>query len=309
MPLRATLLYLSRHKKLRTWAEHSPIAKRVSSRFIAGKTLDDALAVCRRMRGEGISATLDYLGENTRSLDEAAACRDMCVRALRALSDAGLEPNVSIKLTQFGLDLSPEACEANVTELIRTAESLGGFVRVDMEGSAYTDRTLDLVRRVHSQHPACGTVLQAYLLRTPHDLAKLIDEGIRIRLCKGAYLEPPEIAFAEKADVDSHYIGMAHHLTGATLTHPGYYPAIATHDERIIDRIERFVMNNGIGRDKFEFQMLYGIRRDLQKRLIEDGYRMRVYIPFGEAWFPYFMRRLAERPANLLFLLNNLFWH
>src|SRR6185437_851100 len=148
-----------------------------------------------------------------------------------------------------------------------------------MEGSAYTDRTLALVRSVHRQHPACGTVLQAYLHRTPYDVAKLIDEGIRVRLCKGAYLEPPEIAFAEKADVDSHYIGLAHHLTGATETHPGYYPAIATHDERIIDRIERFVMNNGIGRDKFEFQMLYGIRRDLQKRLVEDGYRMRVYIP------------------------------
>jgi proline dehydrogenase len=311
MPLRATLLYLSRHRGLRAWAEHSGLARRLSSRFIAGKTLDDALAVCRRIRAEGIAATLDYLGENVKSLDEAAACRDMCIRALHVLHAAGLEPNVSLKLTQFGIDFSPEACEANVSALVQAAATMGGFVRVDMEGSAYTDRTLDLVRRVHRQHGACGTVIQAYLHRSPHDLAGLIQDGIRIRLCKGAYLEPPEIAFPEKADVDRHYIGLAHHLLGvaqgsATRTHPGYYPAIATHDERIIDRIERFVMNNGIARDSFEFQMLYGIRRDLQKRLVADGYRVRLYVPFGEAWFPYFMRRLAERPANLLFLARNL---
>jgi proline dehydrogenase len=306
MPLRATLLYLSRHRKLREWAEHSRLARRISSRFIAGKTLDDALAVCRNLRAQGITATLDYLGENVRSLDEAAACRDICIRALGALHDAGLEPNVSIKLTQFGVDFSQQACEENVEKLVGTAAAIGGFIRIDMEGSAYTDRTLDLVRRIHLRQRSCGTVIQAYLHRSPHDLASLIEEGIRVRLCKGAYLESSDIAFPLKADVDSHYIGMAHHLLGATQTHPGYYPAIATHDERVIDRIERFATNNGISRDSFEFQMLYGIRRDLQKRLIADGYRMRVYVPFGEAWFPYFMRRLAERPANLLFLLRNL---
>ncbi len=306
MPLRATLLYLSRHRGLRAWAEHSSLARRVSSRFIAGRTLDDALTVCRQIRSQGITATLDYLGENVKSTEEAAACRDMCIRALGALHAAGLEPNVSLKLTQFGMDLSPEACEENVTALVKTAASLGGFVRIDMEGSAYTDRTLELVRRIHRQYNACGTVVQAYLFRSHDDLASLIQEGIRVRLCKGAYLEPPEIAFAGKADVDHHYIGLAHHLLGATQTHPGYYPALATHDERIIDRVERFATNNGIARDSFEFQMLYGIRRDLQQRLIADGYRMRLYVPFGEAWFPYFMRRLAERPANLLFLARNL---
>lgn len=309
MPLRATLLYLSRHRGLRAWAENSSLARRVSSRFIAGKTLDDALAVCLRIRSEGITATLDYLGENVKSLDEAAACRDMCIRALHGLHAAGLEANVSLKLTQFGIDFSVEACEANVTALVRTAAAMGGFVRIDMEGSAYTDRTLDLVRRVHRQYGACGTVIQAYLHRSPHDLASLIQDGIRVRLCKGAYLEPPEIAFPEKADVDRHYIGLAHHLLGVTVTHPGYYPAIATHDERIIDRIEHFATINGIACDSFEFQMLYGIRRDLQKSLVEDGYRMRLYVPFGEAWFPYFMRRLAERPANLLFLVRNLLRH
>ena len=306
MPLRATLLYLSKHRGLRAWAEHSGIAHRVSSRFIAGSTLEDALAVCQRIRGEGITATLDYLGENVKSLDEAAACRDMCLRALKALHAAGLEPNVSLKLTQFGIDFSLEACEANVEMLVEAAATMGGFVRIDMEGSAYTDRTLELVRRIHRRHQACGTVVQAYLHRSHDDIAALIEEGIRVRLCKGAYLEPPEIAFPVKADVDRHYIGLAHHLLGATETHPGYYPAIATHDERIIDRIERFAVNNKIARDNFEFQMLYGIRRDLQKRLVGDGYRIRLYVPFGEAWFPYFMRRLAERPANLLFLVRNL---
>ena len=309
MPLRRTILYLSRHKALRNWVETSPSARRLSSRFVAGSQLDDALDVCRKVRADGITATLDYLGENVKSLDEAAACRDMYLRMLHAMQAAGVEPNVSLKLTQFGVDFSLEACQANVAELVRTAASLGGFVRIDMEGSAYTDRTLELVRRVHLQHGACGAVLQAYLHRSANDLASLVQQGIRIRLCKGAYLEPPEIAFPEKADVDRHYIGLAHHLLGATQTHPGYYPALATHDERIIDRIERFAANNGISRENFEFQMLYGIRRDLQKRLVEDGYRMRLYVPFGEAWFPYFMRRLAERPANVLFLVRNVLRH
>ena len=307
MPLRATLLYLSRHKGLRAWAEHSSIAQQLSSRFIAGKGLDNALAVCRRIREQGVTTTLDYLGENVTSLDEAAACRDMCIAALRAMRAADLEPNVSLKLSQFGIDLDERVCEANVLTLVKAAVSIGGFVRIDMEGSALTDRTLALVRRVHAQYCACGTVIQAYLYRSPHDLAELIADGIRIRLCKGAYLEPASLAYPEKSEVDRHYIGLAHHLLGATQTHPGSYPAIATHDERVIDRVERFAVNNGISRDAFEFQMLYGIRRDLQRRLVDDGYRMRLYVPFGEAWFPYFMRRLAERPANLLFLLRNLF--
>jgi proline dehydrogenase len=310
MPLRATFLYLSRHRGLRAWAEHAEIARRLSSRFIAGKTLDEALTACQRIRRQGITATLDYLGENVTTLEEAAASRDMCIRALRAMREASLEPNVSLKLTQFGMDLDANACEANVSALVETAASIGGFVRIDMEGSAYTDRTLSLVRRIHARNGACGAVIQAYLYRSAHDLPDLIREGIRVRLCKGAYLEPPQVAFEKKADVDRHYIGLAHHLlgaaSGATDEHPGYYPAIATHDERIIDRVERFVVTNGIDRDTFEFQMLYGIRRDLQKRLIADGYRLRLYVPFGEAWFPYFMRRLAERPANLLFLLRNL---
>jgi proline dehydrogenase len=309
MPLRATFLYLSRNGRLRSWAENSGFARRLSSRFIAGSSLDDALAVCRRIRGEGITATLDYLGENVKSLAEAAACRDMYVRALNAMHTAGLEPNVSLKLTQFGIDFSLDACEANVAALVRTAAEIGGFVRIDMEGSAYTERTLGLVRRIYRQHGACGTVIQAYLRRSRQDVTDLIADGIRVRLCKGAYLEPPDIAFPAKADVDRHYVELAHQLLGTTQTSPGYYPALATHDERIIERTERFATNNGIARKSFEFQMLYGIRRDLQKRLVAEGYRMRLYVPFGEAWYPYFMRRLAERPANLAFLLRNLLRH
>lgn len=301
MPLRRTILYLSRHKALRTWIETSPSARRLSSRFVAGNQLSDALDVCRRMRADGITATLDYLGENVRSLDEAAACRDTYLQMIHAMQEAGVEPNVSLKLTQFGIDLSETQCAKNVEALISAASAISGFVRVDMESSEYADRTLALVSRLHQRHRACGTVIQAYLRRSTQDVECLEREQIRVRLVKGAYLEPATVAFEKKSEVDSHYLELA-----KSLLKNGVYPAIATHDERIIDKVETFVTRNGIPRDSFEFQMLYGIRRDLQRRLIADGYRLRVYVPFGEAWYPYFMRRLAERPANLLFFVRNL---
>jgi proline dehydrogenase len=302
MPLRRTLLYLSQNKKFRHFAETSLVARQVSSRFIAGSTLEEALTVCRRIHAEGITTTLDYLGENVKSLDEAAACRDMYLRMLAGLSEAGLEPNVSLKLTQFGLDFSTDACEENVGALVEVAARTQGFVRLDMESSAYTDRTLATVTRLHERYGACGTVIQSYLHRSAADVDALVERKVRVRLCKGAYLEPAEVAFSDKADVDKSYRRLAEHL----LTE-GNYPALATHDEKTIGRIEEFVRKNGIARDRFEFQMLYGIRRDLQKRLVEEGYRLRLYVPFGEAWYPYFMRRLAERPANLLFIARNLF--
>jgi proline dehydrogenase len=301
LPLRRTILYLSRHKALRNWIETSPSARRLSSRFVAGSQLSDALDVCRRMKADGITGTLDYLGENVKSLDEAAACRDMYLQTLHAMEVAGVEPNVSIKLTQFGLDLSESHCEENVGALVKAAAAIGGFVRIDMESSQYTDRTLSLVTRVHNQHKSCGTVIQAYLRRSAKDIECLERERIRVRLCKGAYLEGPGVAFEKKDEVDRSYLELAKSLLTA-----GVYPAIATHDERIIDRVETFVTRQSIPRDSFEFQMLYGIRRDLQRRLIEQGYRLRLYVPFGEAWYPYFMRRLAERPANLLFFARNL---
>ena len=299
--LRRTILYLSRHKALRKWVETSPSARRLSSRFVAGSQLSDALDVCRRVRAEGITATLDYLGENVKSLDEAAACRDMYLQMLHAMQDTGVEPNVSLKLTQFGLDLSESACEENVAALVKAAAAIGGFVRIDMESSQYTDRTLALVTRLHREFGACGTVIQAYLRRSGKDIECLETRRIRVRLCKGAYLEPPDVAFEAKAEVDRNYLDIARSLLTT-----GEYPAIATHDERIIAQVENFATSHAIPRDRFEFQMLYGIRRDLQRRLVKEGYRLRIYVPFGEAWYPYFMRRLAERPANLLFLARNL---
>jgi proline dehydrogenase len=301
VPLRRTILYLSRHKGLRNWVETSPSARRLSSRFVAGSQLEDALEVCRRIRADGITATLDYLGENVKSLDEAAACRDMYLRMLQAMQSTGVEPNVSLKLTQFGLELSESACEENVAALVKAAAAIGGFVRIDMESSQYTDQTLALVTRLHRQYGACGTVIQAYLRRSARDVEFLEKERIRVRLAKGAYLEPPEVAFPGKAQVDRNYLELARSLLTA-----GEYPAIATHDEQIIVALEKFAAAQAIPRDRFEFQMLYGIRRDLQRRLVREGYRLRLYIPFGEAWYPYFMRRLAERPANLLFFVSQL---
>ena len=301
MPLRRTILYLSRHKALRNWVETSPSARRLSSRFVAGNRLEDALDVCRRIHADGITATLDYLGENVKSLDEAASCRDMYLRMLHAMQAAGVEPNVSLKLSQFGIDLSESACADNVAALVKAAAAIGGFVRIDMESSPYTDRTLALVTGLHREHGACGAVIQAYLRSSARDIESLEKERIRVRLTKGAYLEPSEIAFASKAQVDRNYMELAQSLLTA-----GEYPAIATHDERIIGIVENFVTSHGIAKDRFEFQMLYGIRRDLQRRLVREGYRLRLYIPFGEALYPYFMRRLAERPANLLFFVRNL---
>ena len=281
--------------------ETSSVARRLSARFIAGDTLEAALEVCRTIRAEGISATLDYLGENVRSLEEASACRDMYLLTLRSMRDAGLEPNVSLKLSQFGIDLSPEACEANIAMLVEAAAQIGGFVRIDMESSQYTQRTLEIVARVHDRFRACGTVIQAYLLRSEADIEELNGRRVRVRLCKGAYLEPPSVALASKQAVDRNYLRLA-----SILLKCGEYPAIATHDEKMLAGVRHFAAEQGIAPDCYEFQMLYGIRRDLQKKLIADGYRLRLYVPFGEAWYPYFMRRLAERPANLLFLARNL---
>jgi proline dehydrogenase len=299
--LRAAILYVSRRRGLRRWVEGSGTARRLSSRFVAGKTLEDALAACVKIRSQGITATLDYLGENVSSLNEAVACRDMYLRMLDEMHRAGVEPNVSLKLTQFGLDLSEEACARNLEQLATASGRVNGFIRIDMESSAYTDRTLALITGLHEKHPCCGTVIQAYLHRSAADIADLERRRIRVRLCKGAYLEPPEVAFPGKDEVDRNYIALA-----KTLLDNGDYPAIATHDEKMLAAVIHYAAANKIPRDRFEFQMLYGIRRDLQKRLVKEGYRLRVYVPFGEAWYPYFMRRLAERPANLWFFVRSL---
>lgn len=284
--------------------ETSSVARRLATRFVAGETLEQALAVAKRLDQEGITVTLDHLGESVTNLEEAAAARDVYLRTLDAIHQGGIQGNVSLKLTQFGFDISYEECLANVEQLVRRAKDLGNFVRVDMESGEYTQRTLDLVGDLFARYGTVGVVIQAYLFRSRADIEKLNASHIRVRLCKGAYLEPPAIAFPEKADVDRNFIQLTE-----TLLQKGTYPGIATHDEAIIDQIKRFATSHGIARDSFEFQMLYGIRRDLQRKLVADGWRLRLYVPFGRAWYPYYMRRLAERPANVFFILRNLFRH
>jgi proline dehydrogenase len=281
--------------------ETSSLAQRLSTRFVAGETLDQALAVARKLNVEGITVTLDHLGESVSTLAEAAEARDVYLRTLDAIHKSGIQSGVSLKLTQFGLDLSYEECLSNVEQLVRRAAELGNYVRVDMESSEYTDRTLDLVHTLHDRYQAVGVVIQAYLFRSQADIEKLCTAKIGVRLCKGAYLEPATVAFPQKRDVDRNYVELARNLLER-----GVYPAIATHDEAMIRQICQFVTDRKISRDRFEFQMLYGIRRDLQRRLVAEGYHLRLYVPFGKAWYPYYMRRLAERPANVFFILRNL---
>jgi len=282
--------------------ETSPLAQRLATRFVAGQTLEEALEVCRRINQEGITVTLDHLGESVTTLEEAAAARDVYLRTLSAIHETGIQGNVSLKLTQFGLDVSNEQCRANVEQLVRRAAELKSFVRVDMESSQYTDRTLELVTDLNRQYGTVGVVIQSYLRRSRADVEELCARGIRVRLCKGAYLEPPEVAFPDKQEVDGNFVELM-----KLLLDRGTYPAFATHDEKMIQQTKDYAAAKKIPRDAFEFQMLYGIRRDLQKRLAADGYRLRLYVPFGKAWYPYYMRRLAERPANVLFIVRNLF--
>lgn len=300
--MRKLLLYLSTQPELRKWVEKSKIARPLSSRFIAGNALPESLEVVKNQNRQGLSVTLDHLGENVRTLAEAETSRDTYIRALSQINAMELNSNVSLKPTQFGMDLSETACRDNVLAVVRTAARLRNFVRVDMESSDYTDRTLGLVYDLHSETKACGAVIQSYLHRSEKDIGELNRRQIRVRLCKGAYLEPPGIAFASKSEVDKNYLLLARKLLDG-----GNYPAIATHDEKMVSGVLQIVKEQKIAPEKFEFQMLYGIRRDLQRRLVREGWRVRVYIPFGKAWYPYFMRRLAERPANMVFLFRNLF--
>ena len=300
--MRALFLFLSRQRHLRRWVETSRLAQRLSSRFVAGQALEDALQVGQRINSEGITLTLDHLGESVTSLAEAAQARDVYLRALEAIHANGVDGNVSLKLTQFGLGLSLEECRNNVARLVERAAGLGNFVRVDMESSDYTDRTLMLVEQLHARYGCVGTVIQAYLHRSRKDIERLCARRIRVRLCKGAYLEPASVAFPSKADVDQNYVELM-----KLLMDQGEYPAIATHDERMIEQAKAYAARQGIDREHFEFQMLYGIRRDLQRQLVREGYRLRLYVPFGKAWYPYLMRRLAERPANVFFLARNFF--
>ncbi len=300
--MRRFFLVLSKQKGLRRWMETSPLSKKFTRRFIAGETLDEALGVCQKLQQEKIWATLDHLGENVTSLEEAARSRDDYLDALSRIGERGLPATVSMKLTQLGLDFSEEACVENVRALAAKAREIASHIEIDMEGSAYTDRTLDVAARVTKEFPGTRAVIQAYLRRSAADIERANAIGMPVRLCKGAYDEPASIAFPEKREVDRNYVALM-----KTLLDKGTYPAIATHDERIVGEAFRYVRERKIPPEHFEFQMLYGIRRDLQQRIVDLGYRLRLYVPYGTAWYPYFMRRLAERPANALFLMRNLF--
>jgi len=329
--LRSTLLFLSQQPRLRRWTETSAAASILTKRFVAGRTLEDALDVTRRLNAERILVTLDHLGENVTSIAEALASKQAYVEALRRIAQEKLEACISIKLTQFGLNLSEQLCLDNSMEIIKIAQELDGFVEVDMESHEYTDRTLRVVEELHNclwqggraplaQEPCSMTngnpvnrvllesrarvrvAIQAYLRRSADDIESLCRLGVPVRLCKGAYREPPAVAFPTKAQVNESYKRL-----GEALFERGVYPALATHDPKMIDHSLAFAAGRGIGKDSFEFQMLYGIRRDLQRQLVADGHRLRLYVPYGDAWYPYLMRRLAERPANLLFLAKNLF--
>jgi len=281
--------------------ETSSAAERLTSRFIAGHTLEREVAVCRRLNAEGILASLDHLGESVTSLEEAERSRDAYLGALDQIATLGLQATVSIKLTQLGLDFSEAECRANVEQLVQRAKASGTSVEIDMESSGYVDRTLALVSDLHARFGSVRAVIQAYLYRSESDIEDLCRQSIPVRLCKGAYKEPSDVAFPHKIEVDRNYVRLM-----TKLLECGTYPAIASHDERIIPQAVQYVKERNITPDRFEFQMLYGIRRDLQRRLVADGYRLRLYVPYGNAWYPYFMRRLAERPANVLFLVRNL---
>ncbi len=301
--MRQGLLWLSERQGLFNFVRRNGLARKFASRFVAGETIDTGVAAARDLSTRGITSSLDLLGESVTAEAEATAARDLYLSMLDRMAESGVEVNVSVKPTQMGLDISEDLCLANMTRILEKAKALQGFVRLDMEGSDYTQRTLDFFSRrlfpVYGHH--CGVVIQSMLRRSEQDVNDLIALGARVRLCKGAYLEPPEVAFPDKADVDRNYIRLMQRLM-----RDGKYPGLATHDEAIIRQALDFARDQGIANDRFEFQMLYGVRRDLQERLRQAGYRMRVYIPFGTQWYPYLMRRLAERPANIAFLLGNL---
>jgi len=303
--LRAAFISLSESKSLRSAAEKTWIGQRLSRRFVAGTTIEDALAATAAMNKLGLSVSVDNLGENVTNADEARHSAQLYHQMLDQMHAQGLNANVSLKLSHMGLDVDEAMAYEIASGVVQHAARLNSFVRIDMEGSPYTQQTLDFVHRLHGQPENAGhvgAVVQSYLFRSEKDVAALLAGRIRIRLCKGAYKEAPEIAFPKKAEVDANYVKLM-----KMLLQSGVYHGIATHDENMIRATIEFAQKEKIAASAFEFQMLYGVRRDLQQKLVKEGWRCRVYIPFGTEWYPYLMRRLAERPANAIFILKNLF--
>jgi len=301
--LRSFLLWLSRRRSLGRLATRLPVTRAMVARFVAGETLDEALAALEKLHAAGLRTTVDVLGEDVASTADAAAAADEYLAVLDALAERGLDRNVSVKLSQMGLGVDRDACRANVERILQRAADRDAFVRIDMEDHDTTDATLALwreLRPINAGHGDSGVVIQAALRRSPSDVDALIAEGARIRLCKGAYVEPASVAYPDKASVDEAYATLMQRLLS-----DGTFPGIATHDERLIGQAIAFVRERGIDPSAFEFQMLFGVRRDLQERLVKAGFGVRIYVPFGTQWYPYFMRRLAERPANVAFVLRS----
>lgn len=301
--IRKSLLWLSEQPQIFRFVRRNGLARKFASRFVAGEEVGTAVDAVRALNGKRITASLDLLGESVSREQEAAAARDEYLRMLDRIAESKVDANVSVKLTQMGFDIGEEICYANMALILDKAKAYGTFVRLDMESSEYTQRTLDFfAQRLFPKWGAfTGVVIQSCLRRSEADIASLIALKARVRLCKGAYLEPSTVAFPDKADVDRTYVTLMERL----LT-DGNYPGLATHDERILGQARDFVRAHGIGAERFEFQMLYGVRRDLQERLRGEGFNVRVYIPFGTQWYPYLMRRLAERPANVAFILGSI---
>ena len=301
--LRSSLLYLSRQQRIFDFVKNVGFARKMASRFVAGETIATALAAVEQLNAKGITASLDLLGESVSSEAEARDTGRQYLEILDRIEQKKLQANVSVKLTALGQDISDALGLDVVRQVLDRAKQYRSFVRLDMESSAYTDRTLDTFeQQLYPDYPEnVGVVLQSALRRTLDDVERANRLKCRVRICKGAYLEPATVAFPDKADVDRNYVDAMHRL----MEH-GNYPGIATHDEVIINEAKRFAKERGIASDRFEFQMLYGVRRDLQEQLVKEGYRMRVYVPFGSQWYPYLMRRLAERPANIAFMAGNI---
>ena len=304
MLTRSALIYLSRQEGLKEFATRFSLFKRLTTRFIAGEDIDEAVAAIKDLNARGCTASFDHLNESVGSTTETEAEVREYLDVLARIDESGIDSNVSIKLTQFGLEIDPELAYRNARRVVDDAVRRGNFVRVDMEGSNVTQSTIDVFKRLREEFGLndVGIVLQSYLYRTMDDAQALLKIPARIRICKGAYNEPPEVAYPDKKDVDDNYVRVMQLLLAS-----GVYHGIATHDPKMIDATVDFAQREGIGKGAFEFQMLYGIRRDLQEQLSRDGYRMRVYVPYGKHWYPYFMRRLAERPANVWFVMKNLF--
>ncbi len=317
--LRSFLIYLSKANWARRLVTHWSLARRAASRFIAGEKLEDAIEVVRKLNQRGINATLDHLGEHTTNASEARRATQDILTMVDAIAASGVRSNASIKLTQIGLALDETLCAENLARILEQAQKAGIFVRVDMEDSPWVDTTLRLYRRMRFDlgYANTGVVIQSYLFRSEQDVLQLREECTRVRLCKGAYKEPSQVAFPKKSSVDANYDRLARLLMDGSLAHgcPELSadgktpppPALATHDERRIEYAKAYARQIGLPKTAIEFQMLNGIRRDLQEKLAADGYPVRVYVPYGTEWYPYFSRRLAERPANVWFILSNLF--